>query len=329
MDVSDASYGNGARVLSSTDSDRPDPRSRANAITDSDGPMSSTPVSVAKAADSTEGTYWRPTAAASRSDRYASGEGSTGGQIVASRLHCARAREPRAEVAADPCPLRVVGVAKPVNRRGFRRSEIVILVGIVNAYLVVQHRDSGYRGVDRDPWGALRDAHYQARLPQDLAGVLAELTPPSAGLFSPLLTRSRTRAHELSDASVALDGAAWDVIGIHSALLLAEGMPEWADNDLVSVGFDLVGAGEWSLLEALTGVQDVPELRDALRPLNARGLLPAQSLRDEFVEAYVHAEQAHLVEERAWDLPIDLVEVFDVIPAKLPESSDPGEVRVR
>jgi hypothetical protein len=185
-------------------------------------------------------------------------------------------------------------------------------VAIVNAYLVVEHRDHGYRGLDRDAWGALRDAHHDGRLPPALTTVMAELAAPSAGLLMWSFTRDRARAHELRQASASLDGAEWDVVGVHSALLRAEAAAEWHDDALISVGFDLVGAGEWSLLAALTDSADdlTPDLSAEVQRLNDYGLLPSSHLREALVETYANAEDAGLVEERAWDLPIDLVEVF-------------------
>jgi hypothetical protein len=142
---------------------------------------------------------------------------------------------------------------------------------------------------------------------------MAELATPSAGLLMWPFTRDRVRAYELRLASASLDGAEWDVLGVHSALLRAEAeAAEWHDDALISVGFDLVGAGEWSLLAALTDSADdlTPDLSAEVQRLNDFGLLPSSHLREGLVETYAKAEDAGLVEERAWDLPIDLVEVF-------------------
>lgn len=177
----------------------------------------------------------------------------------------------------------------------------------INGYVVVNAPTNTYRGVDRDPWGIVGDHYYSNVLPQGIRALYEDMDRDRGYWWRS--TPSINAAKDALAYSRKFDEGA-ELLAIYSPYLDSLGVTPWADTVSDSIGYDVVGVGEWSLLSAFhSSSVCIPDHIS----INEGGLLDEPALMDSIVDAYrVHAGVNELepLAPEADGLPIEAVRVF-------------------
>ena len=170
-----------------------------------------------------------------------------------------------------------------------------------------------YGGIDRMPWFDLDEEFYNGALPESVAPLREALSRGEDDLTGLRLCRDLSTARALLEFN-AYSRRVNELIAVRSDKLAGiKGTVGFDGAAALSLGFDLVSLGNWSLLrEGFFRSPSFFPLREHV--LNEFGLLRAPAAVHEYVELYEAAALAGEVEE----LPespygIDVIEVQRVL----------------
>ncbi len=196
----------------------------------------------------------------------------------------------------------------------------------IHGYVIVKKSHTIYRGVEREPWQAVRNAYSKGELSRDLIPWFEDL-----GNYDTVQLWG-----ELSVALgpciqfVQLAGSSdLEVLGVFSPYLERIGLPAMSEPTATFIGFDLRPVGDSSLLYELEN--KVTRMPAVLRErLNESGLVKMRSDMEMFVELYKKLADLDIVEPiEPWEsiapdqpCPMETVSVFSVDIAKYLETGD-------
>jgi hypothetical protein len=184
----------------------------------------------------------------------------------------------------------------------------------INGYLVVSLKEPGttYQGPDRSPWDRIDEGFYEGTMSDRMRSAYGALgSDGSRGFWWPTCTDLKTAKMFAEHSRVG--GKSAEVIAIYSPYLAqSQGRKGWHEPRARFLGVDIVAVGEWSLVRALLEARD-PECRNAVRSVNAVGLLPDASCARIIEARYRTLAEANLVEPIAdadSRIPVEAVAVY-------------------
>jgi hypothetical protein len=190
-----------------------------------------------------------------------------------------------------------------------------MIAPVVNGYLVVDSPpvEFPYRGVDRQPWDLIESHYYERRLPEYLSNVFERIrSVENRGFWWPVCS-SRSSA-EAFLSYTENQGRPSEIVGVWSPYLQSlDQRVAVVDENVVTVGLDIVAVGEWSLLRCLQEVADRGAMDTLAQAINPYGLLHDKADVHRVEELYRTLSEAGFVEPIAdptSDLPVEPVTIF-------------------